>query len=78
MGVVTDNHNVTVESSEVEIWAAKCWGGCWSAKLQRVKCKVAKFHVTKRKSLITSRMYFLLSHQIILISKIVMKWKFIL
>lgn len=40
MGAVTDNHNFTVESSEVEIWAVKFWGGFRYVKLQRI---VAKF-----------------------------------
>jgi len=62
MGVVTDNHNFTVESSEVEIWAVKSWGGFGYAKLQGVKCKVVKFKVRTSNSLITSRIYFLLSH----------------
>lgn len=45
MGVVTYNHNFTVESSEVEIWAVKCWGGFWYAKLRSKmqSCKVLSY-----------------------------------
>lgn len=54
---MTDNHNLTVESSKVEIWAVKRWGGFGYVRLPRVKCKVAKFEVGN--SLITSSVYFL-------------------